>query len=94
MRTHFVYELQSCFLISSGIWIERYLLIRPRVFCVTAVQVAEFSIVGIWAVKIAFAFFDDSREDIQSNALVFDDDHCAEFGRSELLVLVEVEGQR
>jgi len=25
---------------------------------------------------------------------VFDDDHCVEFGRRELLVLVEVEGQR
>jgi len=48
----------------------------------------------IWAVKIAFAFFDDSREDFQSNVLVFDDDHCVEFGRRELLVLVEVEGQR
>jgi len=45
----------------------------------------------IWAVTIAFAFFDDSREDTQSTVLVVDDDHCWEFGTSELLVLVEVE---
>jgi hypothetical protein len=90
-RTHFVYERQSRFFIASGIRIERYLLILPRVFCVTAVQVAEFPIMRIWAVMIAFAFFDDSREGTQSNVLVFDDDHCAEFGISELLVLVEVE---
>ena len=48
----------------------------------------------IWAVKIAFAFFDDSCEDTQSKVLVFNDDHCTEFGRSELLVLVEVEVER